>query len=62
MINESQFEGLQSDYEFISNLIKSKKLFTPLKYNIFILTLMILVTIIALVVSYQLNFNNLINY
>ncbi|CAK61666.1 unnamed protein product (macronuclear) [Paramecium tetraurelia] len=62
IIDDQQFEGLQSDYEFISNLIKSKKLYTPLKYNIFILSLMILVTTIALVVSYQLNYNNMINY
>ncbi|CAD8104215.1 unnamed protein product [Paramecium primaurelia] len=62
IINDKQFEGLQSDYEFISNLIKSKKLYTPLKYNIFILTLMIVMTTIALVVSYQLNYNNMINY
>ncbi|CAD8122598.1 unnamed protein product [Paramecium sonneborni] len=62
IINEQQFEGLQSDYEFISNLIKSKKLYTPLKYNIWIVILMILVTTVALIVSYQLNYANMINY
>ncbi|CAD8105697.1 unnamed protein product [Paramecium primaurelia] len=61
IIDESQFEGLQQDYEFISNLIKSKKLYTPLKYNIWILLLMISVTTISLVVSYLLNYDNMIN-
>ncbi|CAK63938.1 unnamed protein product (macronuclear) [Paramecium tetraurelia] len=59
--DESQFEGLQSDYEFISNLIKSKKLYTPLKYNIWILLLMICVTTISLLVSYLLNYYNMIH-
>ncbi|CAD8199294.1 unnamed protein product [Paramecium octaurelia] len=61
-IDEQQYEDLQIDYEFIRKIINQKTFNNSLKYNIIILLFMIIITIIALIINYTLNYEQMIYY